>query len=88
MSQVASTVLDDARAQELSERLADVFRTGDATGVLAADVFLDGNPACRVRYRRVNVVEERGRRIRCPPDRPERPKSRRPVRRRHTLRQG
>ena len=44
MSQVASTVLDDALAQELSERLADVFRTADASDVLADDVFLDGNP--------------------------------------------
>jgi hypothetical protein len=40
MSQVASTVV----AQELSERLADVFRTADASDVLADDVFLDGNP--------------------------------------------
>jgi hypothetical protein len=44
MSQFASTVLDDALAQELSERLADVFRTADASDVLAPDVFLDGNP--------------------------------------------
>ena len=44
MSQFASTVLDDALAQELSERLADVFRTADASDVLADDVFLDGNP--------------------------------------------
>ncbi len=44
MSQIASTVLDDALAQELSERLADVFRTADASDVLADDVFLDGNP--------------------------------------------
>ena len=44
MSQLASTVLDDALAQELSERLADVFRTADAGDVLADDVFLDGHP--------------------------------------------
>ncbi|MGD9704414.1 MAG: hypothetical protein AB7Q42_08360 [Acidimicrobiia bacterium] len=44
MSQLASTVLDDALAQELSERLADVFRTGAAGDVLADEVFLDGNP--------------------------------------------
>jgi ketosteroid isomerase-like protein len=44
MSDLASTVLDDAVAQELSERLADVFRTAQATDVLAEDVFLDGNP--------------------------------------------
>ena len=31
-------------AQELSERLADVFRTADAGDVLADDVFLDGHP--------------------------------------------
>jgi ketosteroid isomerase-like protein len=44
MSQVAATVLDDALAQELSERLADVFRTAEALDVLADDVFLDGHP--------------------------------------------
>lgn len=44
MSTSASTVLDDALAQELSERLADVFRTGQASDVLTDDVFLDGNP--------------------------------------------
>ena len=44
MSDLASTVLDDAVAEELSERLADVFRTAQATDVLADDVFLDGNP--------------------------------------------
>jgi hypothetical protein len=44
MNQFASTVLDDALAQELSERLADVFRTADADVVLADDVFLDGHP--------------------------------------------
>ena len=44
MSDLASTVFDDAVAQELSERLADVFRTAQATDVLADDVFLDGNP--------------------------------------------
>ena len=44
MSQLTSTVLDDALAQELSECLADVFRTADTSDVLADDVFLDGNP--------------------------------------------
>lgn len=44
MNQFASTLLDDALAQELSERLADVFRTADADAVLADDVFLDGHP--------------------------------------------
>lgn len=44
MSDLASTVFDDAVAQELSERLADVFRTAQATDVLADDIFLDGNP--------------------------------------------
>jgi ketosteroid isomerase-like protein len=39
-----STVLDDATAQELSERLADVFRTAEVGDVLTDDVFLDGNP--------------------------------------------
>ena len=42
--QPASAVLDDAVAQELSEGLADVFRTSEAGDVLADDVFLDGNP--------------------------------------------
>ena len=44
MSRFASPVLDDALAQELSERLADVFRTADAGIVLADEVFLDGHP--------------------------------------------
>jgi ketosteroid isomerase-like protein len=44
MSAVQPTVLDDALAQELSERLADVFRAADAGDVLSDDVFLDGNP--------------------------------------------
>src|SRR3954447_12936167 len=44
MSSIASTVLDDASAQELSERLADVFRTADVGDVLTDDVFLDGHP--------------------------------------------
>ncbi len=39
-----STVVDDATAQELSERLADVFRTADVGDVLAEDVFFDGHP--------------------------------------------
>ena len=44
MSDLASTVFDDAVAQALSERLADVFRTAEAGEVLADDVFLDGHP--------------------------------------------
>jgi hypothetical protein len=44
MSELASREFDDAIAQELSERLADVFRTGQAGDVLAEDIFLDGNP--------------------------------------------
>ena len=44
MSAVQPTVLEDAVAQELSERLADVFRTARAGDVLSDDVFLDGNP--------------------------------------------
>jgi hypothetical protein len=44
MTALESTVLDDATAQELSERLADVFRTADVGDVLATDVFLDGHP--------------------------------------------
>ena len=42
--QLDSPVLDDAVAQELSERLADVFRTADVGDVLTEDVFLDGHP--------------------------------------------
>lgn len=44
MSALESTVLDDAVAQELSERLADVFRTAEVGDVLTEDVFLDGHP--------------------------------------------
>jgi len=44
MSQFASTTVEDGLAQELSERLADIFRTADASDVLAGDVFVDGNP--------------------------------------------
>jgi ketosteroid isomerase-like protein len=36
--------MDDATAQRLSERLADVFRTADVGTVLTDDVFLDGHP--------------------------------------------
>jgi ketosteroid isomerase-like protein len=38
------TALDDATAQELSERLADVFRTADVGDLFADDLFLDGHP--------------------------------------------
>jgi len=44
MSQLESTVVGDATAQELSERLADVFRTAEVGDVLTDDVFLDGHP--------------------------------------------
>ena len=44
MSTFATTTLDDATAQELSERLADVFRTAEVGDVLTDDVFLDGYP--------------------------------------------
>jgi hypothetical protein len=44
MGPVTSTVPDDATAQELSERLADVFRTADVGDLLTEDVFLDGHP--------------------------------------------
>ena len=39
-----NVALDDGVAQELSERLADVFRTAEAGEVLTDDVFLDGHP--------------------------------------------
>jgi hypothetical protein len=44
MSTLASNAVADAEAQELSERLADVFRTADAGDLLTDEVFLDGNP--------------------------------------------
>jgi hypothetical protein len=44
MSPFASTVLDDAVAQDLSERLADTFCAAEAGDILEDDVFLDGNP--------------------------------------------
>lgn len=44
MSALDATILDDAAAQELSERLADVFRTAEVGDVLTEDVFLDGHP--------------------------------------------
>ena len=44
MSLFESAVLDDATAQELSERLADVFRTADIGDIFTGDVFLDGHP--------------------------------------------
>ena len=39
-----TTALDDATAQELSERLADVFRTADVGDLFSDDVFFDGHP--------------------------------------------
>jgi hypothetical protein len=44
MSALDADVLDDGTAQELSERLADVFRTANVGDVLTDDVFLDGHP--------------------------------------------
>ena len=44
MSNLETIVLDDATAQELSERLADVFRTAKVGDVFTEDVFLDGHP--------------------------------------------
>ena len=44
MTTFDSTTLDDATAQQLSERLADVFRTAEVGDVLTDDVFLDGHP--------------------------------------------
>jgi ketosteroid isomerase-like protein len=44
MSALESAILDDATAQELSERLADVFRTAEVGDVLTEDVFFDGHP--------------------------------------------
>jgi len=44
MSDLDTTVLPDAEAQELSERLADVFRTADVGDVFTEDLFLDGHP--------------------------------------------
>src|SRR5262245_62802929 len=44
MAALDVTALDDATAQELSERLADVFRTADVGDLFADDLFLDGHP--------------------------------------------
>ncbi|MGH9230606.1 MAG: hypothetical protein ACRD07_18085 [Acidimicrobiales bacterium] len=44
MTATTTLPIDDGTAQELSERLADVFRTGRVDDVLTDDVFLDGNP--------------------------------------------
>jgi len=44
MTTYAPQTTADATAQELSERLADVFRTADNFDVLTEDVFLDGHP--------------------------------------------
>jgi hypothetical protein len=44
MTAPAMIPIDDGTAQELSERLADVFRTGRVNDVLADDLFLDGHP--------------------------------------------
>jgi ketosteroid isomerase-like protein len=44
MSDLYPTVLSDAETQKLSERLADVFRTGEVGDVFTDDLFLDGHP--------------------------------------------
>jgi ketosteroid isomerase-like protein len=44
MAETATIPIDDGTAQELSERLADVFRTGEADDVFTDDLFLDGHP--------------------------------------------
>ena len=44
MTTWAPHTTEDAVAQELSERLADVFRTSANFDVLTDDVFLDGHP--------------------------------------------
>jgi len=44
MSALDATILDDAAAEDLSARLADVFRTSEVGDVLTEDVFLDGHP--------------------------------------------
>jgi hypothetical protein len=44
MTGLESADLDDALAQELSERLADVFRTAEVGDVLAEALFFDGHP--------------------------------------------
>jgi ketosteroid isomerase-like protein len=44
MTATTTLPIDDGTAQELSERVADVFRTGKVDDVLTDDVFLDGHP--------------------------------------------
>jgi ketosteroid isomerase-like protein len=44
MTTTTTLPIDDSTAQELSERLADVFRTGRVGDVLTDDVFMDGHP--------------------------------------------
>ena len=44
MTATTTLPIDDGTAQELSERVADVFRTGEVDDVLTDDVFLDGHP--------------------------------------------
>ena len=44
MTITTAPILDDATAQDLSERLADFFRTTDVGEVFTEDVFLDGHP--------------------------------------------
>ena len=44
MTATSDPLLDDATAQDLSERLADVFRTAEVGDVFTDDLFLDGHP--------------------------------------------
>jgi hypothetical protein len=44
MSKLETTTLADADAQELSERLADVFRTAEVGDLFTNDLFFDGHP--------------------------------------------
>ena len=44
MHALETSALDDATAQDLSERLADVFRTADVGDLFADDLFFDGHP--------------------------------------------
>lgn len=44
ITQQADTHVDLGNVDELSERLADVFRTADVGDVFTHDVFLDGHP--------------------------------------------
>ena len=77
-------------AQELSERLADVFRTATASDVLTDDVFLDGHPPLWRFQLQGRDASTAGSRASCPrrrhdgrPHDPHRDRLRDRVRRRH-----